>query len=1185
MEYSLLKNGIVAQSAWLSQRYTMGMANAASSLRDPITGNSRGVMSRLAVASAAWVGPKLDADYAEGYDWVPAVESARQGEVTIADRNTASFHLRNYVMVPAVWDEDGTFHPESIDMVKKAVYEYGVLATSLGVEQKKMKDGTFGFYNPNGVENHVAAIAGWDDNYPATSFIDQPPGNGAWLIRNSWGDGTPYHEAGYLWMSYYDKTLHGDYDYFDLGALTSAENAGDFDFNYQYQTDMSQSVDGNKMANVFTVPSGAPAQELGGAMIPINIAGLQYRVKAYVGGTSGPESGVVQPIGIGGATYVSGSKEFPGIYTIDFSTPVRLMAGQHFSVVVEYLNAGIDKVVLVEKEASGLTINPGESFVAGADGVWVDVFYESRMANSVGNGYNTYGNVAIKALTRDVSKAAVSFGALTIDGMPEVGKSVSAKLASKSPSNATVTFAWYREGVLVGTGQSYHVQPEDVDAGLKVIATGTAAGYREIVKETGTRVRAAGIGALRIAGSRTVGSTLTLSVDGFYPSGGHTGYSWWIYRADGQRFYGNCGDALTCVVPQEALGGRIKILVSVRVIDQDRKWHTLAQRWTAVIIPNPSATLPTGSAPSLASVSVSGSVGVGWELTANPDGISPAIAPVSYQWYRGSTVIPRATSKDYVPTVADVGYQLKVRATVWNFGKSAYRESAFTAAVAPPGVRGTVKQFTGTLQSGYYIRYRHVHCDGSGTVTVLPDSTPKNPGVMVKADGSFQVGNYSGPECYQIGVYQADGRSLVSTYNGVRSYDHRIPAGTSNVVIMVPGPVELTNAGATLTVEQGKTNSLAATFIGGEYGNPAYTGAPQFTATLDGATLPAWLSLNRLTGVLTASPTTSTEAKTYIITITVSLETSDSENYRVVVTPKTALSGVGGILKFANGASAASAGYSLGYSYSPCGGPIGSTADSGRAIVDANGSFQVGNAIDKCFMLVAIYYSHDEVAAFAAAQTTYLENTADSHYVPSGSRNVVLTIPGNPPPTIAGVSVGGTAAVGSTLTATNGVVNPTGAQVTWQWYADSDKILGATSKTFTVTNSQVGKHLWVRVFATVLGNPNKGHLDSAKTAAVPTSPTPTPTPTPTVSEKVSASLSNWSATKAKDSVKVTVTSSTATWTASVSASWLSLNKTSAKSGKTLKITAAKNTGSTRTGYVTLRAGAATMVITIIQAGK
>lgn len=75
--------------------------------------------------------------------------------------------------------------------------------------------------------NHAVTIVGWDDHYAASNFLEnhQPPADGAWIVRNSWGQ--DYGNDGYFYLSYYDKTI--------LGPES-------FDFVTQYPANMPKQV-------------------------------------------------------------------------------------------------------------------------------------------------------------------------------------------------------------------------------------------------------------------------------------------------------------------------------------------------------------------------------------------------------------------------------------------------------------------------------------------------------------------------------------------------------------------------------------------------------------------------------------------------------------------------------------------------------------------------------------------------------------------------------------------------------------------------------------------------------------------------------------------------------------------------------------------------------------------------------
>ncbi|MDE7389780.1 MAG: hypothetical protein K2M82_02420 [Lachnospiraceae bacterium] len=127
---------------------------------------------------------------------------------------------------------------EDIQSVKTAVYKYGAVATSYN-SANYYNYGRTAYYQPgptSRMSGHAVAIVGWDDNYSKENFssVARPSSDGAWLVKNSWGDDVC--DNGYLWISYEDFYILDTSIWGMNYSITSARTANPYDKLYQNET-------------------------------------------------------------------------------------------------------------------------------------------------------------------------------------------------------------------------------------------------------------------------------------------------------------------------------------------------------------------------------------------------------------------------------------------------------------------------------------------------------------------------------------------------------------------------------------------------------------------------------------------------------------------------------------------------------------------------------------------------------------------------------------------------------------------------------------------------------------------------------------------------------------------------------------------------------------------------------------
>ncbi len=242
---------------------------------------------------------------------------------------------------------------EQRNIVKRRIMQNGSVSVSYYNDDnlyRKVASGNTSYHSTSQSINHGVQIVGWDDNYPASNFKTKPSINGAWLIKNSWGDRwyTPngyMGDSGYFWMSYAT--------YLTDGTSFVVEDVDSNMKVYEYDPLGICSVwgyGGTSMyaANVFKAEENATLIEVGLYTADNN---LDYEIDIYTGMSSMPSSSPKYGSSVSSS---SGTIAFAGYHTIALDTPVALSEGEYFSVVVKFKGYGM---VPVEKVVSGFSNN------------------------------------------------------------------------------------------------------------------------------------------------------------------------------------------------------------------------------------------------------------------------------------------------------------------------------------------------------------------------------------------------------------------------------------------------------------------------------------------------------------------------------------------------------------------------------------------------------------------------------------------------------------------------------------------------------------------------------------------------------------------------------------------------------------------------------------------------------------
>jgi C1A family cysteine protease len=328
-----------------------------------------------------------------------------------SDLKTRKHAQEMFIIPPRAGKTDDMYaYATDNNNLKSAIMNYGGVYSAMYMDEGALNATYAAYYDESGFyyqANHAITLVGWDDSFRKDKFltfpvdndgtpitdpdgnpqVSVPPGDGAFIAKNSWGTG--FGDNGFFYISYYDpmignventvftaepvKNLKQVYQYDDLGWVLTVGFASSYDTAWIGNVFRAQERSSVAAVSFYTTSENS-----------------EYTVSIYTNPDNGPLNAA------GPVSTKIGSFELAGYHTVDLDSPVLVNLGQKFSVVVKIRTPDYPYPMALEWGApelltSGAVAHPGESYISSDGSAWKDTTTVSQDYPNI--------NVCLKAFT------------------------------------------------------------------------------------------------------------------------------------------------------------------------------------------------------------------------------------------------------------------------------------------------------------------------------------------------------------------------------------------------------------------------------------------------------------------------------------------------------------------------------------------------------------------------------------------------------------------------------------------------------------------------------------------------------------------------------------------------------------------------------------------------------------------